>query len=156
MPGQELERKFVLGAMPFELSGYSASEIRQGYLVDRPGRLRGPVRRRGGRRSLTLKRAAGIVRDEEELDSTKTSSGGSGPLTEGRRVEKTRSRVPAADGLAIELDVYAGPLEGLIMAEIEFASRSKPSASSRPAGSAARSPRTRLQEPQAGGRRTTR
>jgi adenylate cyclase len=37
-------------------------------------------------------------------------------------VEKTRYEIPASDGLLIELDVYAGQLEGLITAEVEFSS----------------------------------
>jgi CYTH domain-containing protein len=42
------------------------------------------------------------------------------PLTAGRRIEKTRYRIPASGGQTIELDVYGGHLAGLITAEIEF------------------------------------
>ena len=41
-------------------------------------------------------------------------------LTDGRRVSKTRHLIPLDDGLTAELDVYAGALEGLLTAEIEF------------------------------------
>jgi adenylate cyclase len=122
MPGQELERKFVLSGIPFELSGYAASEIRQGYLSIDPDGSEVRVRQRGPRHSLTVKRGAGIVRDEEELDLDDEAFGRLWPLTEGRRVEKTRYEIPASDGLLIELDVYAGQLEGLITAEVEFSS----------------------------------
>ena len=44
------------------------------------------------------------------------------PLTEGRRIEKTRYEIEADGGLTIELDVYAGALTGLVVAEVEFAS----------------------------------
>ena len=42
-----------------------------------------------------------------------------------RAIEKTRYRLPAGDGLVIdglviELDVYAGSLSGLQVAEVEF------------------------------------
>ena len=40
-------------------------------------------------------------------------------LTEGRRVRKTRHRVDH-DGLTIEVDVFAGELDGLVVAEVEF------------------------------------
>ena len=59
------------------------------------------------------------------------------PLTEGRRVSKTRLRAPLADGLEAEVDVYAGDLAGLVVAEVEFASREdERAASSRRPGSA--------------------
>ncbi|MDQ6605262.1 MAG: adenylate cyclase [Actinomycetota bacterium] len=122
MPGQELERKFVLSAIPFELSAYPASQIRQGYLSIDPVGSEVRVRRRGERCSLTVKRGAGVAREEEELDLDEDELARLWPLTEGRRVEKTRYEIPASDGLVIELDVYAGPLEGLITAEIEFGS----------------------------------
>jgi len=44
------------------------------------------------------------------------------PLTDGRRIEKRRYRIPAGDGLTLELDVYHGRLEGLLTAEVEFGS----------------------------------
>jgi CYTH domain-containing protein len=43
-------------------------------------------------------------------------------LTDGRRVVKTRYLVPLDDGLTAEVDVYDGPLDGLVTAEVEFAS----------------------------------
>ena len=43
------------------------------------------------------------------------------PLTEGRRLHKRRHVIPHGD-LQIEVDVYEGDLEGLVVAEIEFAS----------------------------------
>jgi hypothetical protein len=45
------------------------------------------------------------------------------PLTEGRRIEKTRYEIPASDGLVIELNVHTGDLEGLVVAEVEFDSK---------------------------------
>ena len=40
-------------------------------------------------------------------------------LTEGRRLEKRRHLVPHGE-LTIEVDVYAGELTGLVLAEVEF------------------------------------
>ena len=54
------------------------------------------------------------------------------PLTEGRRIEKTRYEIPADDGLTIELDVYDGALAGLVVAEIEFDSEQAADAFSGP------------------------
>jgi adenylate cyclase len=80
------------------------------------------VRRRGGKAWLTIKAGAGRVRVEEEIEIEGERFERLWPLTEGRRVEKTRYEIPAGDGLTIELDVYAGDLDGLVTAEVEFAS----------------------------------
>jgi CYTH domain-containing protein len=42
------------------------------------------------------------------------------PLTEGRRIEKVRHRVPVGDDI-VELDRYRGAHDGLVVAEVEFA-----------------------------------
>jgi adenylate cyclase len=44
------------------------------------------------------------------------------PGTEGGRIEKTRYQIDSV-GEAIELNLFRGSLEGLVLAEIEFASR---------------------------------
>ena len=44
------------------------------------------------------------------------------PLTEGRRIEKTRYEIALDGGPTVELDVYGGALAGLVVAEAEFAS----------------------------------
>ena len=80
------------------------------------------VRRRGGRAFLTVKSAGGRVRVEEEIEIEPDRFERLWPLTEGLRIEKTRYEIDAGDGLVIELDIYAGDLEGLVVAEVEFAS----------------------------------
>jgi CYTH domain-containing protein len=46
------------------------------------------------------------------------------PLAEQMRIEKRRHLVPV-DGLTAEVDVYEGPLAGLVLAEIEFRSQAE-------------------------------
>jgi CYTH domain-containing protein len=41
------------------------------------------------------------------------------PLTDGARLEKRRYSVPH-EGLAVEVDVFEGTLDGLAVAEVEF------------------------------------
>jgi CYTH domain-containing protein len=77
------------------------------------------VRRRRGEAALTIKSGGGRVRAEEELAIETDRFERLWPLTEGRRIEKTRYEI-AADGATIELDVYAGALDGLVVAEVEF------------------------------------
>jgi adenylate cyclase len=80
------------------------------------------VRRRDGETWLTVKAGGGRVRVEEEIEIEADRFERLWPLTEGRRIEKTRYEIDAGDGLVIELDVYKGDLEGLVVAEVEFES----------------------------------
>ena len=62
------------------------------------------------------------MRTEEELAIDDRRFEALWPLTEGRRIDKVRHVVPLGDGLAAELDVYAAPHDGLLVAEVEFPS----------------------------------
>jgi CYTH domain-containing protein len=81
------------------------------------------LRRRGARCWLTVKRGEGLARDELEVELSPEQFEALWPATDGRRLEKVRRVIPSrSDKLAIELDVYLGRLEGLAVAEVEFAS----------------------------------
>ena len=71
---------------------------------------------------LTIKDGRGRVRAEEELELDPATFDRLWPLTDGRRIVKTRYEIPAGNDLTIELDVYHGPLAGLATAEVEFGS----------------------------------
>src|SRR5215212_6266382 len=103
----EIERKFVLEAVPPEAAGAAATAIEQGYLaVDRGVEVR--LRRAGGEHLLTAKRGHGEARDEVEVKLYAEQFEALWPLTEGRRLRKTRRRVPLAEGLVAEVDRYGG------------------------------------------------
>jgi adenylate cyclase len=115
----EVERKFLVGEPP-PLDGTEADEIEQGYLaIGSDGEVR--LRRKGDRLLLTAKRGGGLSREESEIELDRDAFERLWPLTEGRRLRKRRHLVPHGD-LKIEMDVYAGELEGLVVAEIEFPS----------------------------------
>jgi adenylate cyclase len=115
----EVERKFLVSDPP-ELDTSSGEEIEQGYLaIGEEGEVR--LRRRGEDLVLTAKRGSGLSRDEAEVELDRERFEELWPLTEGRRLHKRRHVIPHGD-LEIELDVYEGDLEGLVVAEIEFAS----------------------------------
>jgi adenylate cyclase len=115
----EVERKFLVGEPP-DLSGTDADEIEQGYLaIGADGEVR--VRRKGEKLVLTAKRGSGISREEAEVELDREAFESLWPLTEGRRLHKRRHVIPHGD-LKIELDVYEGDLEGLLVAEVEFPS----------------------------------
>jgi CYTH domain-containing protein len=115
----EVERKFLVDEKP-GLEGTEAAPIEQGYLaIGADGEVR--LRRQGDRLLLTAKRGSGISREEAEIELDRESFERLWPLTEGRRLRKVRHVLPHGQ-LSIELDVYEGDLEGLVVAEVEFPS----------------------------------
>jgi adenylate cyclase len=115
----EVERKFLVPEAP-DLSGTEAEEIVQGYLaIGADGEVR--LRRRGDALVLTAKRGSGLSREEAEVEVAPEQFERLWPLTEGRRLHKRRHVVPDGDR-RIEVDVYEGELEGLVVAEVEFPS----------------------------------
>lgn len=127
----EIERKFLLPGVPAEAAAAPSDAIDQGYLaVDDEAEVR--VRRIAERHVLTVKRGAGLRRLEEETELTAAQFAALWPATEGRRVQKRRHRVQDG-GLTIEVDVYAGAHEGLVVAEIEFADEAASAAYAAPA-----------------------
>jgi CYTH domain-containing protein len=118
----EIERKFLVAEPPSDFGRWPSTAIEQGYLsIDDDG-TEVRVRRRGGRTWLTVKSGAGRVRVEEEIEIDGDRFERLWPLTEGRRIEKRRHEIDAGDGLVLELDVYEGALQGLVVAEVEFES----------------------------------
>ena len=112
----EIERKYLLKALPEGL--INGQEIRQGYLSASDPEVR--VRQMGSRFFVTKKSGDGLTREETEEEVTEQVFNILWPATEGRRVEKTRYRVTAADGIIWELDDYRGNLSGLFTAEVEL------------------------------------
>jgi CYTH domain-containing protein/CHAD domain-containing protein len=115
----EIERKFLVREMPRAESGQTV--IEQGYLaLDEQTEVR--LRRQGGELLLTAKSGHGEVREEVEVPIEPRAFEALWPLTAGRRVRKVRHYVPLRGELRAEVDVYAGALDGLLTAEIEFES----------------------------------
>jgi CYTH domain-containing protein len=126
----EIERKLLVPTPPpLDDGAWSPSRLEQGYLAitdDAEVRIR---RADGGAARLTVKSAPGLSRVEEELPLDGEAFERLWPLTEGRRVVKTRwTRLSGdddgddGDGVLLELDVYDGSLVGLATLEVEFAS----------------------------------
>jgi CYTH domain-containing protein len=119
-PDVEIERKFLVSQAPADLP--PGEPIEQGYLAVAPDGTEVRIRRRAGRSTLTIKSGPARVRVEEELDIDDRRFEALWALTEGRRIAKTRHLVPLDGDLTLELDVYAEDLDGLLTAEVEFAS----------------------------------
>ena len=80
------------------------------------------IRRAEAKTTLTVKSAPGLVRVEEEIPIDGGRFDALWPLTEGRRIVKTRYLVALDGGLTAEIDEYGDRLAGLWTAEVEFPS----------------------------------
>ncbi|MHB8690383.1 MAG: CYTH domain-containing protein [Solirubrobacteraceae bacterium] len=116
----EIERKFLVSELPPDVSRALPAQIEQGYLVIGPDGSEARVRRTDGAATLTVKSGGGLSRHEAEIELSDQQFETLWPATESRRVVKTRYRLEGGDDLTIELDVYTGSLEGLLVAEVEF------------------------------------
>ena len=115
----EIERKFLLKRVPDNLEKYPRAEIEQGYLAIDSGGHHVRLRKKGDARSLTYKRDYGIRREEREIRLTADQFEALWPATAGRRLTKIRYDLPRGKRM-IEIDVYGGVHEGLVVAEVEF------------------------------------
>lgn len=115
----EIERKFLIKKLPDNLTSYKARKIEQAYLCTDPV-VR--VRRDNDDYYLTYKSRGMIVREEYNLPLTKEAFGHLLAKADGNIITKTRYEIPEKDNLTIELDVFEGKFDGLLLAEVEFAS----------------------------------
>jgi CYTH domain-containing protein len=116
----EIERKFLVPQLPAGLERSRSTRIEQGYIAIADDGTEVRIRWRDGAAALTVKGGSGRSRLEEEFEIDAERFARLWPLTERRRLEKTRYLIPAGAGLTIELDVYSGGLTGLMVAEVEF------------------------------------
>lgn len=117
----EIERKYLVTSLDFKNEFFNKSEIAQGYISLQPERTV-RVRIKGNKGYLTIKglgSESGATRFEWEKEI---------PLNEAREllklcykdiIEKTRYEVKAGKHI-VEVDVFYGENEGLIIAEIEL------------------------------------
>jgi CYTH domain-containing protein len=115
----EIERKYLLSALPLEMPDATTVSIDQGYI---PGdrvveRLRVVRDGKGQRFYRTIKMGSGVVRTELEDETTCEIHQAMWPLTEGRRLTKRRHNVPAGS-LTWEVDEFTD--RDLVLAEIEL------------------------------------
>ncbi|PKL37145.1 adenylate cyclase [Candidatus Peregrinibacteria bacterium HGW-Peregrinibacteria-1] len=120
-PLQEIERKYLVTALPKNLKQYPHKDIVQGYLAITEDGTEVRLRQKGQKYYQTVKSGGGKTRFEAEIEISEEQFKALWDATRGKRVEKTRYEIPHGTG-AIELDVYHGDHEGLFSAEMEFAS----------------------------------
>jgi adenylate cyclase len=117
--GVEIERKWLVPDAPTDALAAPSERIEQGYLTIGAGGAETRLRRRAERCSLTVKSGSGMSRAEHEIELTAQQFEALWPATSGARLVKRRHLL-RSEGVLIELDVYEGSLNGLVVAEVEF------------------------------------
>ena len=105
-----------------KLKRFQSFPIAQGYLANETGGRHVRLRKRRKTTSLTFKVGRGTHREEREIRLGPKQFAALWPATSGRRLRKLRYYIPWKN-LTIEIDIYRGGNEGLIVAEVEFPSR---------------------------------
>lgn len=113
----EIERKYLIHKLPKDLENFDSLKIEQGYLCREPV-VR--IRRENQNYYLTYKSKGFLVREESNLPLTKEAYDHLLKKVDGRVITKTRYIIPLESDLKIELDIFEGDLEGLLLAEVEF------------------------------------
>ena len=113
----EIERKFLIHALPEDLEQYPCLRIEQGYLCTDPV-VR--IRKQDDTCWLTYKGGGMMVREEFNLPLTLSAYEHLKSKIDGILISKTRYLLPASGSLTIELDVFNAPYSGLWLAEVEF------------------------------------
>jgi adenylate cyclase len=122
----EIERKWVADCRPDALTpDLHGTHLRQGYLAE-DGDVNVRIRISDDWARLTVKAGSSAARTEVEVDVDRAEAEQLWPFTDGRRILKTRYRVPLdatlGEGLVAEVDVFEGDLAGLCLVEVEFPS----------------------------------
>jgi adenylate cyclase len=121
---QEIERKFLVKSLPENLSQYKSYKIKQGYLANDKNLCQVRVRSKNDQYSLTFKKGRGLVRDETEVKISDEQFQQIWLMTTGRQLTKTRYEIPF-EKYTVELDIFDDPNQGVVFAEVEFASISE-------------------------------
>jgi len=121
----EREKKFLVSNIP-NLTGFRHSTIKQGYISAPPSPLR--IRQKDDQfeltKKLSLKEGNYSSAEEINLPLTESEFKKLWPLVE-NSLEKIRYYIGLEDGHIAELDIFDGPLKGLFLVEVEFASEAK-------------------------------
>lgn len=119
----EIERKFLVCSDAFIAQAFTKNQIAQGYLNSHPERTV-RIRIKGESGFLTIKGkgdATGTTRFEWETEISLTEAKPLLALCEKGIIQKTRYEIESGKH-TIEVDVFSGENEGLVVAEIELSS----------------------------------
>lgn len=127
----EIERKYFIETLPFDPEQYPFHQIEQAYLCTDPV-VR--VRREDDTFYLTYKSRGRMVREEYNLPLTEQAYLHLLEKADGRVLTKRRYLIPIEGTKhTIELDIFSGAYEGLVLAEVEFTTEEEANAFTPPA-----------------------
>ncbi len=124
----EIERKFLIKELPENLSSYNYLEIEQAYLCTEPV-IR--IRKQDDEYYMTYKSTGFLSREEYNLPLTKESYYHLIKKADGNIITKKRYLIPF-EKYTVELDIFEGRFDGLIIAEVEFPSEEEANSFSEP------------------------
>lgn len=113
----EIERKYTVSEVPYNLNDLAYHNIEQAYLCTEPV-VR--IRKQDNDYILTYKSKGSMIREEYNLPLTEISYKHLRNKADGNIITKKRYLIPYQDNLTIELDIFEGKFDGLILAEVEF------------------------------------
>lgn len=114
----EIERKFLIRQLPESLDSYKSHLIEQAYLNVSPV-VR--VRREDEQYYMTYKSGGMMAREEYNLPLNAASYQHLLQKADGNIITKRRYLIPC-EPYMIELDIFEGIFEGIVIAEVEFPS----------------------------------
>ncbi len=114
----EIERKYLIDRLPDGLDAWPSRPIEQAYLCTDPV-VR--VRQDGDSFYLTYKGRGLMAREEYNLPLTEEAYRHLLTKADGNILTKVRYRIPLeGTDLTVELDIFSGKFDGLVLAEVEF------------------------------------
>jgi CYTH domain-containing protein len=117
----EIEKKFIIEHIPFPLDNFRNVKITQGYVAVEEGYAEVRIRHIEDKYVLTVKSDRSNYRFENECVLDTSNGVKLLCFCKNRIVKKTRYYIPY-NNVQIELDIFEGKLEGLVVAEVEFKS----------------------------------
>lgn len=113
----EIERKYLIQTLPENLDSYPFHLIEQGYLCTNPV-LR--IRKQDQEHFITYKSKGLLAREEVNLPLSPAGYEHLKGKVDDLLIVKKRILIPLFQELLIELDIFEGKHQGLILAEVEF------------------------------------
>lgn len=115
----EIEKKYLVKEIPFELDSYEKHEIIQCYLNPVQDGVERRVRKKNNKFYYTEKSFGDLVREENEFEISEDNFNNFLNEKVNNPIYKDRYHIPF-NNFVIELDVYKDKLAGLITADVEF------------------------------------
>ena len=114
----EIARKYLVNHVPADYMEFPCHAIEQAYLCTSPV-VR--IRREDDSYYLTYKGKGLMAREEYNLPLTEKAYAHLLKKADGKILSKRRYLIPIPEtSLTIELDIFSGDYEGLVLAEVEF------------------------------------